>query len=615
MNKLRDQIKECLSKFTSDKERNKKQTEAIINLSKRLTQSQITNIPNKISALQGPSGCGKTKMFLEWLLYTLADDAAAAAAAVIVPRVAVGKALFDELCKNYLPNSTIELVSGAYKLTYNQITKSVEDTPEDKLFSASIVICTIDQVVGSMFSSKNITFYMEILKRHLIFDEFHELLELKTHNLFFAEILEAKKLMENKTNTLLVSATPNYKYCENLLGIRANQFVTMESFNKTKYSIELIEYDEGDYDISPAILESYDSIEYEFYSIMIFTNTIKTAQYCFLENKKENSFLLHSYHTDQQKKKLLDEAFDYFGENGNKKRTRLRTTRISQASFNISANWVITEACSPESLCQRLGRCERFGKKDTAKFTIVASKQFLEGKENKFGGPLKRSHCAKTALAFIKFLKRKGIFEQGKQVTITEFYRIYFDFYQDPESIKAIDLDFKSLINDSINNFKKNDNELKSFPTKNSENSIKHLAAKSYRGSSVYVQAAIYRIDSGLTNEYIITNIKEDNLTVDADKLKEKGNGIPVAGEYVELIRFIVNNNKNVVKVTGIDYAKDARDIIRNARSNDKPIHLSYTNNDLNKIGKFLEDPVYYVINDKQSIGLMKKSDIDKLTK
>jgi len=145
----------------------------------------------------------------------------------VCPRVQVCEGIFADLCSTeYLPNSSIEIVTGEIKKS--QIDGKIDETIEGKEFSSDIIITTIDQIVNSITTHKQITTLMDFMNAHVVFDEYHEYINMQGFNLLFAELIEMKKYQQNEDkfpNTLLVSATPNPLFVTELLRLNRDDII------------------------------------------------------------------------------------------------------------------------------------------------------------------------------------------------------------------------------------------------------------------------------------------------------------------------------------------------------------------------------------------------------
>ncbi len=371
---LAKEIQICLDGFEKqypNSERNKEQSKA----ANFLVDEEV-----EVGVLKGPAGCGKTKIALEWALKTDVKKIY-----WVCPRVQICEGLFKDLtAKEYLPDTSIEIVTGEIKQTH--LDGNVTETIEGKEFSANIILTTIDQIVNTITTHTSVTTLVDFMSSHVVFDEYHEYITMPAFNLLFAEIVEAKKLQQNDNtlpNTLLVSATPNPMFVTEFLQLNSLDMVGIESFNQSDYQISFKEYDETKENETNPLFAKQEKNSF------VISNTAITAQKSFIDNQTdENSILLHSKYTKKDKVELFDKAFECFKQNGTKAYDILRSGPIVQASLNISCDAMVSEMTHAENFLQRLGRLDRFGENsDVNQYTIAITASLKSGKQT--GGSAK----------------------------------------------------------------------------------------------------------------------------------------------------------------------------------------------------------------------------------
>lgn len=605
-------IRNCLEgfeiRFPSSK-RNQVQHETAVKLAKCQEFASINESAN-ISVLQGPAGCGKTKIALEWAKLTGAKKII-----WICPRVQICLGLLNDLTAfDYLPDCRIEIFTGEYKKILNGgiFFKDAPDTNENDYFSGDIVLTTIDQVVNSVITHHKITTLIDLLQTHVVFDEFHELINMPAFNLLFAELIDVKKTTGAKANTLLVSATPQYYFLKEFLNIPDEDIISINSFNCSRYHIHLQTYDEETTE-SPLIKESQKE------NTFVITNTAQDAQLGYLLHlNTENSVLIHSKYTKQDKAYWLNQVFESFKQNGDHRFNVLRSGPIVQASLNISCDYMLTELTCAENWLQRLGRLDRFGlnSKINIYTTVIPKSIYQSGKQT--------SKCA-------RFLNQLSIWESTKawllfliehlgdnaEVTINQLYELYKIFYSTPLSQKAIEHDFLLALKRSTNLINDKIIDPISVPPKSkTTDDIVKISATSLRGDNRFVQMAICKVtelfELNFTNDYAYSETFEPaspqaNLTESVECMRGYGE------DDNNLVQFMRKKHHNIKHETSYKKARNEWDLIKEARSPEYPIYLSYTPRDLEPIGgadAAHPHAIYYVISDKQPVGAMS---IDKL--
>ena len=579
-------IKACLNGFESrypDSQRNIAQKE----VAKELTDEEID-----IGVLNGSAGCGKTKIALEWAMNTSVKKIY-----WVCPRIQVCEGIFADLCSSeYLPNASIEIVTGEIKKSQKK--GKIKETMEGQEFSSDIIITTIDQIVNSITTHKHISSFMDFMNSHVIFDEYHEYINMQGFNLLFAELIEAKKYQqteESLPDTLLVSATPNPLFVIEFLRIDRDSIIGMKSFNNSSYMIEFVEFD--------VLMQ-----EQREKSVFVISNTALTAQRSFIEHQaKENGVLFHSKFIKSDKERLFNEIFESFKKDGSKKYDILRSGPVVQASLNITCKKMISEMSHAENFLQRLGRLDRFGESNEINIYTIAITEGVKSGKAKDGTArfLNELDSLQSAKAWYEFLQNN----LKESYTINDFYKIYEEFYSDKSVIALVTQDLISSLKKSVLMIDENVLDPKSFPkSKKEEKGIK-IKKNSLRGNSLFVQMAKAKIDSTddvkILDEYAYKNI-EDGVTVESTVIEGYGDS------NMNLLSFMAKKHHNIKDVKKA--YKDAQ-LKNEARDPSTPIYLSYTLEDLAKVkSQPHEYAQYYAIGLKQPIGIISLQQLKKET-
>ncbi|PHS70332.1 MAG: hypothetical protein COB23_04245 [Methylophaga sp.] len=588
---LSTQIKFCLKGFEKKhpkSERNQQQS----NTAKKLAESDDES---HVKVLNGPAGCGKTKIALEWALNTQAKKII-----WICPRVQVCQGLFNDLTsQEYLPNAQIEINTGELKY----INHEDNETPEGKAFSGDIVLTTIDQVINAITTHRNVTNLVEFMNAHIVFDEFHEYINMPAFNLLFAELIQVKKWQGEKTNTLLVSATPNYYFIDEFLGI--DDIVDMPSFNQSKYQIEFKVFDETLMDETNPLYQQRVDLDLKDKVTFVISNTAIAAQRSFIQHQQyENSLLFHSKFKKSDKVSLFNKVLNTFKKGGNREFTLLRSGPVVQASLNISCDHMISEFTHAENWLQRLGRLDRFGQNNEVNTYVIAIPESIQaGKGNgacaRFLG---RLFSFQSAKAWYEFLQDHQV--TNKMLTITEIYQLYRDFYKTSKGQEAVEADFITVLKKSAQLIDAKVHDPMSPPKKKSEKTKIKMKKSSLRGDSRFVNMAVCDLTNPSTpiilDEYIVKNGDESGLTESLETIRNTG-----LIDYVAQKDSRINENTLIKGIPAKQMNKRKILLEGAATSPEYAIYLSYTESDLNKIGedKPHDEALYYAICVKQAIG------------
>jgi len=561
---LSQHIKQCLQQFQqmsdADTERNCRQATAAKEL------AEIVADESNVKVLQGPAGCGKTKIALEWALNTDVKHIL-----WVCPRVQVCQGLYHDLTQSeYLPDSTIEIFTGEFKFQKRQ--GKEQETVERDYFTGDIVITTIDQLINSIITHRQVTNLVHFMTAHIVFDEFHEYINMSAFNLLFAELVQCKALQNEQGKALLVSATPNYYFIREFLEIQKEDIVSVPSFNQKPYKINFESFEEQSRDKANPFYRQQSERTF------VISNTATTAQLSFICNQQqENALLLHSKFTNRDKKVLFQKTLEQFGKDAQWQYNLLRSGPIVQAALNISCRNMVGEFTHAENCLQRMGRLNRFAEyADICQYTIAVPDSLAQSGKQQSGCAsfLNRLHSLQSAKAWNTFLQDK--LEDEDAITLTELYDIYRQFYDNETNLKAIEQDFiqslktsvqvlESKLMDPVRIRRKKDTPVK-------------IKKHSLRGDNRFAQMAVCEIkdfsNQGFSDRYVVQDAGE--LTAPVNEICGYGDS------RQSLLSFMAKKHHNIVD--GVKKSYNDTALLNEARDPEKPIFLSYTPADLNKV-------------------------------
>ncbi|MEL0636474.1 CRISPR-associated endonuclease Cas3'' [Marinomonas sp. TI.3.20] len=584
---LESHIQDCIRAFP-DSPRSQKQS---------LVAQKLAEDSDNIKVLAGAAGCGKTKIALEWAGLRNTQQII-----WVCPRVQICQGMFTELKASdnpYLQDASVEIFTGEYKFTNNFETP----TPEGDQLTADIVITTIDQLLSGIISHTKADRLLNYLSAHIVFDEYHEYINMPAFNILFAELVISRNELKNGANVLLVSATPNYFYLEKILRLDLTyDVVEMPSFNEKAYQFDFEVYNETKED------ETNPLYQIQTKASFVISNTATTAQKSFIHNlTDENAVLLHSKYKKSDKKLLFNSVFEAFKRDGNNMYDVLRSGPIVQASLNISCDYMISEITTAENCLQRMGRLDRFGKNNSTNIYTIAVPENVHN--NKGSGAVTRflssSNSLLSAKAWHQFLMEKT--DSGKVIlTIADVYQIYKNFYQS-SSMAFIEQDTIAAMKKSATLITAKVSEPQTMISRKKQQTQRaKISSNSLRGDSRFVQMAVCNLDNKNAPEFI----EEYAYTVSVDEVESVDN-FTASCELIQgygdstnnLLTHMVKKHHSIMGGT-----KPYKDFIllNDAKDPEFPIYLSYTSNDLLAVGGESarhNSAIYYGVCEKQAIG------------
>jgi len=352
----------------------------------------IRAVSSRITQVNAPAGFGKTVLGLLW--HTILGKKTY----WVVPRNTIAFGVYENLIKEI---KELELdISVELFLTGEQKDSNKESTNYD------ITVTNIDNLMAPIVNMNRAEMAYDALSSNIIFDEYHELAQQKNgiYATFLTMMIIKSKLI-NKTNTLLLSATPSVHSC------------IWDKYSKDKTLIisdcKAVHNKIYNIDIKDDVLPFYTNNSW-----LYIHNTIKNTQKAWEEDNETKIF--HSAYAEKHKKEHNKQLLKDYGKNENKAHSsdKVAAAPIIQAALDISFANLAESVLSPESTIQRIGRCNRWGYAESANLTLYI------GTDKSIDSAIEILYDKECRKIWIDFAR----IELPGQKTLNDIYRAYIDF-------------------------------------------------------------------------------------------------------------------------------------------------------------------------------------------
>lgn len=507
------------------------------NLRFKKQEEIVSDINKNTCILKAPAGFGKTMLGLLWSLKSNKK------LLWICPRNIIVTSVYDSINDELKALGLEKKLSVELFLT-GERKKCTDDTIKD--YCSDIVITNIDNYLNVVTESKYSDKGYTILNRDVVFDEFHEFIDVAA---LFSCFITLMYIRNNYTTskTLLLSATPSL--IQQNWDTDCNKTLILPSNNK-HYNPAHFEY------YNTNLFYDDNNIKSKLDSVTI-TNSIKNSQLL----KKEHDFdlLLHSKFTEEDKECNINTLRYLYGKSNRHttNKSSVISAPIIQASMDVSFKNLTEYVMSPENTLQRIGRCNRWG--DYTDSTL----NFILNCENKSeNAAIRNFYNVELNKLWIDFLQNRI----KSKMNLSDLYDIYNDF----------------------NNI--NSNKIKEYITEILDKSLKNLIKI-------------------IPQKNIITDTKSKNIS-NKDNLRTNGYNCYVTCKidgtddfiepYIETILFDKPTFFDEDKNTPVNISKTIKLLVNKKLFNFTKRHINLTPEQLYKLSYNIDTP-YIALNKKYS--------------
>lgn len=400
------------------------------------------------------TGMGKTEAGLLWI----GDNKGF----FILPLRTAINAIYDRVRKNIIHEKDLEhrlsiLHSSSLEYYLNNLENKKVDENFDlieyenvgKQLSIPLNISTMDQLFDFVFKYQGYELKLTTLSySKIVIDE----IQMYSPELLAYLICGIEKIVELGGKVAILTATLP-PFIKDLLEKNIEFKYNPNGFTNDlkRHNLKVIEEEINPDDIYAKYIENKNADREN--KILVVCNTIKQAQNIYddlakmlSEEDRKNLNILHSRFIRKDRLEKEESILEFgrtYDENKNidKKNGIWISTSIVEASLDIDFDYLFTELQDLNSLFQRLGRCNRKGKKDSSKHNCFVYTEIKSStlRDNKHGFIDKRVYeLSKSAILSIK--EKGQIYEKEKIALINDY--LTTDNLRSSDYIKAYDKEY-----------------------------------------------------------------------------------------------------------------------------------------------------------------------------
>lgn len=314
----------------------------------------MENRDNNI-VMVAPTGSGKTEAALLWIygekgFYTL-------------PLKVSSNAIYKRIRENYQYEDVALLHAdslSSYLKKDEDLEESYKKYEKARRLSYPLTVCTVDQLFRFVYKALGTEIFAATLKySKIVIDEIQSYSPRVVAALIFG--LSEIKRMGGKFAIITATFPPVLQHFMKKSGLIKDKDYVWHDFasdvESIRHRLKIVDRDFDIEEITGAAKEK---------KVLVICNTVSKAQDVY-RKLKENGLepgLLHSRFI-REHRSILEKKIMEFSADESAIGVWV-TTQIVEASLDIDFDILYTEMCTADSLLQRMGRCNRAGKKDTA---------------------------------------------------------------------------------------------------------------------------------------------------------------------------------------------------------------------------------------------------------
>jgi len=331
---------------------------------------------------------------------------------------------------------------------------------------SEINITTLDKCTSSSYRREYFNEFLSVIKSDLIFDEFHELFFIPNMLPIIRMVLLIRSNIkeEFRPKTLFMSGTPNTSVVNYLMKGLDHKIFSRNELPEVHSNKKTFTYNES------GVVTDTEETLYSF-------NRVVDSQEFFTKTSLTDKILIHGRFIERRTREIIQELFGKCGKKAESNKYSVINPKMLESSYDLSLKNAQLVISHPDSICQTLGRVDRFGNKEGG-FVVL---------HNRHGKNIWRESKEVNEL-FRDYIASK--LQEPKELSHREAMNLlYDDFYSLNEAQQAQDELLAKNLKESYKILKQNTEPQRYIKVEGKGDNKKVVSSNFLRGESYFVTA------------------------------------------------------------------------------------------------------------------------------